>query len=326
MRGGSRRIDQRQQALEAGAVSLFAAAASIPADPDRGSHPGPRAVRPTSRRRRVAASTERDHARRPTCDRSRVGRLRRSPTPGPSPRIRGSRSGPSTSCRPSTRSSRSSTASARVEIRQTEIGIPELFNLPPGFGNSDPRVIYDSLHGRWVGTEVSWTCDGDGDATADDPVGYIDFIVSRTADPTGVWDSVLLRLPDELPDFPAPGHVDRQARVHREHVHAAARMPDCLATSMASARHSSSPIGPTSWRPAARIGLRGHRRLRRLVATSSRSTSRDGSASRHPATSATLHLVARRARPSDSRFTHPVLPQDHRDRRGRASPSRSRPN
>ena len=92
-----------------------------------------------------------------------------------------------------------------VEVPQTEIGIPELFNLPPGYGNSDPRVVYDSLHGRWIGTEVSWTCDGDGDGTSDDPIGYIDFIVSRTADPTGIWDLFYWGFLGQLPDFPSAG-------------------------------------------------------------------------------------------------------------------------
>ena len=92
-----------------------------------------------------------------------------------------------------------------VEVPQTEIGIPELFNLPPGYGNADPRVVYDSLHGRWIATEVSWTCDGDGDGTSDDPIGYIDFIVSRNADPTGIWDLFYWGFLGQLPDFPSAG-------------------------------------------------------------------------------------------------------------------------
>jgi hypothetical protein len=92
-----------------------------------------------------------------------------------------------------------------IRKSQQSIGVGEFFALPSGFGNSDPRIIYDSLHGRWVGTEVSWTCDNDADGTADDPAGFLDFIVSRTADPTGVWDSYYFGYLDFLPDFPAPG-------------------------------------------------------------------------------------------------------------------------
>ena len=92
-----------------------------------------------------------------------------------------------------------------VKKAATQIGVDELFALPPGYGNSDPRVIYDSLHGRWIGTEVSWTCDGDQNGAAGDPFGYIDFIVSRTADPTGIWDLQFFTFNAELPDFPAVG-------------------------------------------------------------------------------------------------------------------------
>ena len=53
----------------------------------------------------------------------------------------------------------------------------DFFQLPPAFGNSDPRVIFDSLHQRWVMTEVSWVCTGSGG------FGYIDYLVSTTADP-----------------------------------------------------------------------------------------------------------------------------------------------
>jgi hypothetical protein len=92
-----------------------------------------------------------------------------------------------------------------VERAATEISVGDFFNLPPDFGNSDPRVIYDSLHGRWIGTEVSWTCDGNRDTVTDDPIGYLDFIVSRTADPTGLWDLYYFGFLDELPDYPAAG-------------------------------------------------------------------------------------------------------------------------
>jgi hypothetical protein len=92
-----------------------------------------------------------------------------------------------------------------LERAAAEIGVGEFFNLPAGYFNSDPRVIYDRLHGRWIGTEVSWTCDGNENGTPDDPVGYIDFIVSRTADPTGIWDLQFFGYDDALPDFPAAG-------------------------------------------------------------------------------------------------------------------------
>jgi hypothetical protein len=87
---------------------------------------------------------------------------------------------------------------------------PDSSDCYPHF-NADPRFIFDSLHGRWLGTQVSWICDWDGDNVTDDPAGFLDFIVSDTADPTGSWtlwsyesltDGDGLGL---LPDYPAPG-------------------------------------------------------------------------------------------------------------------------
>ena len=91
-----------------------------------------------------------------------------------------------------------------VKKAPTLVSVPQLFNLPDDLANLHPTFIYDALHGRWVGTEVSWTCDYDQNGTADDPVGYVDFAISRTADPTGVWDAYFLTYA-WFPDVPAPG-------------------------------------------------------------------------------------------------------------------------
>jgi hypothetical protein len=88
----------------------------------------------------------------------------------------------------------------------SDISMFDLFKLLPGRGNSDPHVIYDSLHGRWLATEVSWDClPGGPDGSSTFGTGYIDFAISRTADPTGVWDLGQIWFDDLLPDYPAPG-------------------------------------------------------------------------------------------------------------------------
>ena len=87
----------------------------------------------------------------------------------------------------------------------TSVALADFFQLPtdPVTFNSDPHVIYDSLHGRWVATEVSWDCDNSfGNLYG---TGYVDFAISRTSDPTGTWDRGFLFWADQLPDFPAPG-------------------------------------------------------------------------------------------------------------------------
>ena len=52
-------------------------------------------------------------------------------------------------------------------------------------------------------SELSWTCE----SWADDigPSGFVDFLVSRTADPTGIWDSYFVYYEGFLPDHPVFG-------------------------------------------------------------------------------------------------------------------------
>jgi hypothetical protein len=88
----------------------------------------------------------------------------------------------------------------------TETSMFDFFQLNLGAYDSDPHVIYDSLHGRWLATEVSWDCiPGGPDGSSTFGTGYIDFAISRTADPTGVWDLGQIWFDDLLPDYPAPG-------------------------------------------------------------------------------------------------------------------------
>ncbi len=86
------------------------------------------------------------------------------------------------------------------------IDLPDFFGLPtdPVTYDGDGRVIYDSVHNRWVATELSFDCDTtQGDATFGH--GYLDLAVSRTADPNGQWDFAYVYLPDFLVDFPSLG-------------------------------------------------------------------------------------------------------------------------
>jgi hypothetical protein len=84
-----------------------------------------------------------------------------------------------------------------------DVPLADFFGLPDLTFNSDPHVIYDSLHGRWLVTEVSFDCQAGGGSTFG--TGYLDFAVSQTNDPTGLWDSFFLFWNDLLPDYPAPG-------------------------------------------------------------------------------------------------------------------------
>ena len=86
-----------------------------------------------------------------------------------------------------------------------DVPLPDFFLLPtsPTTFDSDGRVIYDSLHGRWLAAESELGLRYLGGASFGN--GYIDFAVSETADPTGDWEVHFLAFDDKLPDFPAPG-------------------------------------------------------------------------------------------------------------------------
>ncbi len=83
--------------------------------------------------------------------------------------------------------------------------LPSPLDNPPGpvTFNTDPRVIYDSLHGRWLASETSYDCDTYGGATFGH--GYLDWAISDTADPTGLWTIYSLGYTDLLPDYPGVG-------------------------------------------------------------------------------------------------------------------------
>lgn len=86
----------------------------------------------------------------------------------------------------------------------TDVALADFFGIStfPIF-NSDPRIIYDSLHGRWIASEVEWDCQSTGGAAHGH--GYIDIAVSADSDPTGTWSFVFFTFNDALPDYPAPG-------------------------------------------------------------------------------------------------------------------------
>jgi hypothetical protein len=86
---------------------------------------------------------------------------------------------------------------------RSDIDLTDLFSLPASFSKSDPRVIYDSLHGRWIATELSWNCASDPEVLFGR--GELDIAISDAADPTGFWTSYYIPYLDELPDYPGVG-------------------------------------------------------------------------------------------------------------------------
>jgi hypothetical protein len=60
---------------------------------------------------------------------------------------------------------------------------------------SDPRVIYDASHRRWLATEISSDCDH----------GYLHVAVSSSDDPFGAWTAYRIVFPNRIVDFPGVG-------------------------------------------------------------------------------------------------------------------------
>ena len=103
-------------------------------------------------------------------------------------------------------SDRSAVRSARSCPISTFFKLP--VTNPATFFDRQPRVVYDSLHGRFVATETSWDCISDPSDQAfpaDFGHGYIDLAVSRTSDPTGTWDLFFWGYEDQLPSDPSIG-------------------------------------------------------------------------------------------------------------------------
>ncbi|MHB8672944.1 MAG: fibronectin type III domain-containing protein [Candidatus Limnocylindrales bacterium] len=68
------------------------------------------------------------------------------------------------------------------------------FGVPVGQEESDPRILWDAWHDRWVGSIVS--------KNPDFSANFIYLVVSETADPLGAWDRFAFPSGGILPDQP----------------------------------------------------------------------------------------------------------------------------
>lgn len=68
------------------------------------------------------------------------------------------------------------------------------FGVPVDQEESDPRIIWDASHGRWLGSLVS--------KNHDFSANFIYLVVSETADPLGAWDRFAFPSGGILPDQP----------------------------------------------------------------------------------------------------------------------------
>jgi hypothetical protein len=75
--------------------------------------------------------------------------------------------------------------------------------IPFTYFDSDPRIHFDTLHQRWIATEVSWDCfTAFTGNTAAHGHGYLDYAISNTADALGTWTQSYHWWNDFVPDQP----------------------------------------------------------------------------------------------------------------------------
>ena len=100
--------------------------------------------------------------------------------------------------------------SDRTASNQASLDLFDFFGLGEFYTHAqvayfDPRVIYDSLHARWIVTEASFDCFSRNDFPSTIGTGWIDIAISDGPDPGVGWSIISLPYPDALPDYPGLG-------------------------------------------------------------------------------------------------------------------------
>ena len=85
--------------------------------------------------------------------------------------------------------------STRLGAEVTSIPTWALFGLPPTQFPSDSRIIWDAVHGRWVGSVLSFNS-GFSD-------NFLTVAISDSADPTAGWTLLPVEFFSDLPDYPS---------------------------------------------------------------------------------------------------------------------------
>ena len=74
----------------------------------------------------------------------------------------------------------------------SDFALRDFFGVPPATLDTDPKVIYDAIAGRFFATYI--------DFDASD--GRLYLAISQTSDPTGAWNTYFLTCPGCIPDYP----------------------------------------------------------------------------------------------------------------------------
>jgi len=79
--------------------------------------------------------------------------------------------------------------------------LADFFQVPVGYLDTDPKVIYDALSGRWFASYVS-LIDPHGQNNDE---GRLHLAISETSDPTGVWNRYFITYAQLFPDYAGIG-------------------------------------------------------------------------------------------------------------------------
>ncbi len=78
--------------------------------------------------------------------------------------------------------------------------LASFFGVPAGFRDTDPKILYDALSGRWFASYVSFI-----NRAGPNDEGRLHLAISQTSDPTGGWNRYNIVYADLIPDYAAIG-------------------------------------------------------------------------------------------------------------------------
>lgn len=83
----------------------------------------------------------------------------------------------------------------RAGVVKGDYAADTFFGIPSTQYFTDPRIVYDAAHGRWVGVQSAWDCTD----------GYVYLAVSATSDPLGAWQQWYFTYAGYMADYPGLG-------------------------------------------------------------------------------------------------------------------------
>jgi len=90
---------------------------------------------------------------------------------------------------------------SRTGATLQSFALVDFFGVPSGYRDTDPKIIYDALSGRWFASYVSFF-DGPGPNFDE---GRLHIAISQTSDPTGAWNVYFLSYAQVFPDYAGIG-------------------------------------------------------------------------------------------------------------------------